>query len=152
MSSFGSHVVISSCLPGHHLKLIPNPTNHSQYTRCPLFRVVPLYPCQRRLSPQGSLFPLPRTQNWNILVVLQTQVHLPLSPTTQILPQVEKLSIIPRSGGALGFTFTPPKTEDRALMFDNEIRGRLAMLMGGRAAEELTCSHLSTGMGCARQS
>lgn len=59
--------------------------------------------------------------------------------------QVEKLSIIPRSGGALGFTYTPPKTEDRALMFDNEIRGQLAMLMGGRAAEELTCSHLSTG-------
>ncbi len=66
--------------------------------------------------------------------------------------QVEKLSIIPRSGGALGFTYTPPKTEDRALMFDNEIRGQLAMLMGGRAAEELTCSHLSTGMGCIRQS
>ena len=59
--------------------------------------------------------------------------------------QVVKLSIIPRSGGALGFTYTPPKTEDRALMFDNEIRGQLALLMGGRAAEELTCSHLSTG-------
>jgi len=27
----------------------------------------------------------------------------------------------------------------RALMFDREIRGQLAMLMGGRAAEELTC-------------
>ncbi|KAL0030458.1 hypothetical protein WJX79_006749 [Trebouxia sp. C0005] len=65
-----------------------------------------------------------------------------LIPTS---PQVEKLSIIPRSGGALGFTYTPPKTEDRALMFDNEIRGQLAMLMGGRAAEELTCGHLSTG-------
>jgi len=37
-------------------------------------------------------------------------------------------------------------------MFDNEIRGQLAMLMGGRAAEELTCGHLSTGMGCSRQS
>ena len=60
------------------------------------------------------------------------------------LCQVEKLSIIPRSGGALGFTYTPPKTEDRALMFDNEIRGQLATLMGGRAAEELTCGHLST--------
>ena len=59
---------------------------------------------------------------------------------------MEKLSIIPRSGGALGFTYTPPKTEDRALMFDNEIRGQLATLMGGRAAEELTCGHLSTGM------
>lgn len=45
----------------------------------------------------------------------------------------------------MGFTYTPPKTEDRALMFDNEIRGQLATLMGGRAAEELTCGHLSTG-------
>jgi hypothetical protein len=30
-------------------------------------------------------------------------------------------------------------TPCRALMFDREIRGQLAMLMGGRAAEELTC-------------
>jgi len=58
---------------------------------------------------------------------------------------VEKLSIIPRSGGALGFTYMPPKTEDRALMFDSEIRGQLAMLMGGRAAEHLTCDAVSTG-------
>eukprot|EP00878_Enallax_costatus_P029091 GHUV01031495.1.p1 GENE.GHUV01031495.1~~GHUV01031495.1.p1 ORF type:complete len:113 (-),score=37.08 GHUV01031495.1:492-830(-) len=36
-------------------------------------------------------------------------------------------------------------TEDRALMFDSEIRGQLAMLMGGRAAEQLTCSSVSTG-------
>ncbi len=36
----------------------------------------------------------------------------------------------------------PPKTEDRALMFDNEIRGQMAMLMGGRAAEELTCGQV----------
>lgn len=59
--------------------------------------------------------------------------------------QVDKLSIIPRTGGALGFTYIPPKTEDRALMFDSEIRGQLAMLMGGRAAEQLTCHAVSTG-------
>ncbi|KAG1677023.1 hypothetical protein FOA52_001192 [Chlamydomonas sp. UWO 241] len=58
---------------------------------------------------------------------------------------VSKLSIIPRSGGALGFTYMPPRTEDRALMFDAEIRGQLAVLMGGRAAEALTCEALSTG-------
>lgn len=56
--------------------------------------------------------------------------------------EVEKLSIIPRSGGALGFTYIPPKTEDRALMFDSEIRGQLTMLMGGRAAEEITCGEV----------
>jgi cell division protease FtsH len=59
--------------------------------------------------------------------------------------QAEKLSIIPRTGGALGFTYIPPKTEDRALMFDREIRGQLAMLMGGRAAEEVSCDAVSTG-------
>lgn len=58
---------------------------------------------------------------------------------------VEKLSIIPRTGGALGFTYIPPSTDDRALLFDSEIRGRLAMLMGGRAAEMLTCDAVSTG-------
>lgn len=50
-----------------------------------------------------------------------------------------------RSGGALGFTYMPPRTEDRALMFEREIRGQLAVLMGGRAAEALSCESLSTG-------
>lgn len=66
-----------------------------------------------------------------------------LIPTT---PQVERLSIIPRSGGALGFTYSPPE-EDRALLFEHEIRGQLAMLMGGRAAEALTSAAVSTGAG-----
>lgn len=30
-------------------------------------------------------------------------------------------------------------------MFDREIRGQLAMLMGGRAAEEVSCDSVSTG-------
>ena len=36
-------------------------------------------------------------------------------------------------------------------MFDSEIRGQLAMLMGGRAAEQLTCSSVSTGAVGGRQ-
>ncbi|EFJ49131.1 hypothetical protein VOLCADRAFT_89963 [Volvox carteri f. nagariensis] len=56
-----------------------------------------------------------------------------------------RLSIVPRTGGALGFTYTPPKSEDRALMFDCEIRAQLAVLMGGRAAEHLSCPAVSTG-------
>lgn len=40
------------------------------------------------------------------------------------------------------FTYVPPRTEDRALLFDTEIRGQMAMLMGGRAAEELTCGQV----------
>ncbi|KAI4305216.1 hypothetical protein L6164_028597 [Bauhinia variegata] len=61
-------------------------------------------------------------------------------------PRVEKLSILPRSGGALGFTYTPPTNEDRYLVFIDELRGRLVTLLGGRAAEEVVYSgRVSTG-------
>ncbi|KAK9059570.1 hypothetical protein SSX86_020274 [Deinandra increscens subsp. villosa] len=61
-------------------------------------------------------------------------------------PRVEKLSILPRSGGALGFTYIPPTTEDRYLLFVDELRGRLVTLLGGRAAEEVIYSgRVSTG-------
>lgn len=58
---------------------------------------------------------------------------------------VDRISIIPRSGGALGFTYSPPVVEDRALAFKNELLGQLAVLMGGRAAEALTSDSISTG-------
>lgn len=58
----------------------------------------------------------------------------------------QKLSILPRSGGALGFTYTPPTNEDRYLLFVDELRGRLVTLLGGRAAEEFIYSgRVSTG-------
>ncbi|KAL3611236.1 hypothetical protein D5086_002256 [Populus alba] len=61
-------------------------------------------------------------------------------------PRVEKLSILPRSGGALGFTYIPPTNEDRYLLFIDELRGRLVTLLGGRAAEEVVYSgRVSTG-------
>jgi cell division protease FtsH len=56
------------------------------------------------------------------------------------------LSILPRSGGALGFTYAPPTTEDRYLLFVDELRGRLVTLLGGRAAEEIVLAgRVSTG-------
>lgn len=58
----------------------------------------------------------------------------------------QKLSILPRSGGALGFTYIPPTNEDRYLLFVDELRGRLVTLLGGRAAEEVVYSgRVSTG-------
>ncbi|GFP96175.1 ATP-dependent zinc metalloprotease ftsh 7 chloroplastic [Phtheirospermum japonicum] len=61
-------------------------------------------------------------------------------------PRVEKLSILPRSGGALGFAYTPPTNEDRYLLFVDELRGRLVTLLGGRAAEEfIYAGRVSTG-------
>jgi cell division protease FtsH len=47
---------------------------------------------------------------------------------------VHKLSIIPRGVGALGYTMQRP-TEDRFLLAHHELENRIAVLMGGRAAE-----------------
>jgi cell division protease FtsH len=57
---------------------------------------------------------------------------------------VHKVSIIPRGIGALGFTIQRP-TEDRFLMTRAELENRMAVLMGGRAAEYVVFSHYSTG-------
>jgi cell division protease FtsH len=57
---------------------------------------------------------------------------------------VEKISIVPRGVGALGYTLQLPE-EDRFLMTEDEIRGRIATLLAGRAAEELIFGKVSTG-------
>ena len=57
---------------------------------------------------------------------------------------VHKVSIIPRSIGALGYTMTRP-TEDRFLISRGDLQDRMAVLMAGRAAEELVLGEISTG-------
>jgi cell division protease FtsH len=57
---------------------------------------------------------------------------------------VHKVSIIPRGVGALGYTIQRP-TEDRFLMTREELENRMAVLLGGRAAEWIFFHHLSTG-------
>ena len=57
---------------------------------------------------------------------------------------VHKVSIIPRGIGALGYTLQRP-TEDRYLMTREELEEKMAVLLGGRAAERLVFGHLSTG-------
>ncbi len=58
--------------------------------------------------------------------------------------KVEKISIVPRGVGALGYTLQLPD-EDRFLMMEDEIRGQIATLLGGRAAEEIIFGKVSTG-------
>jgi cell division protease FtsH len=58
--------------------------------------------------------------------------------------KVEKISIVPRGVGALGYTLQLPE-EDRFLMAEDEIRGRIATLLGGRSAEEVIFGKVSTG-------
>jgi cell division protease FtsH len=57
---------------------------------------------------------------------------------------VHKVSIIPRGVGALGYTLQRP-TEDRFLMTREELEGKLTVLLGGRAAEDIVFGQLSTG-------
>ncbi|MFN6515105.1 MAG: ATP-dependent zinc metalloprotease FtsH [Nostoc sp. CreGUA01] len=58
--------------------------------------------------------------------------------------KVEKISVVPRGVGALGYTIQMPE-EDRFLMLEDEIRGRIATLLGGRSAEEIVFGKVSTG-------
>jgi cell division protease FtsH len=57
---------------------------------------------------------------------------------------IHKVSIIPRGVGALGYTIQRP-TEDRFLMTKDELENKIAVLLGGRAAESLVFGEFSTG-------
>jgi cell division protease FtsH len=57
---------------------------------------------------------------------------------------VQKVSIIPRSVGALGYTMQRP-TEDRFLITFGDLKERMVVLMAGRAAEQLVFGEISTG-------
>jgi len=57
---------------------------------------------------------------------------------------VRRISIIPRGISALGYTLQLP-TEDRYLMTKTELLDRLAVLLGGRVAEETVFGEISTG-------
>lgn len=69
-----------------------------------------------------------------------TMVALAL-PGTDV---VHKVSIIPRGIGALGYTVQRP-TEDRFLMTRAELENKMAVMMGGRAAERVVFNEISTG-------
>ncbi|MCU0532356.1 MAG: ATP-dependent zinc metalloprotease FtsH [Hydrococcus sp. Prado102] len=58
--------------------------------------------------------------------------------------KVQKISIVPRGVGALGYTLQLPE-EDRFLMAEDEIRGRITTLLAGRSAEEIVLGKVSTG-------
>lgn len=58
--------------------------------------------------------------------------------------KVEKISIVPRGMAALGYTLQVP-TEDRFLLNEDELRGQITTLLGGRAAEEIVFNSITTG-------
>jgi cell division protease FtsH len=57
---------------------------------------------------------------------------------------VHKVTIIPRGIAALGMTYQLP-TEERFLMTRSELEDRIAVLLGGRVAEEIVYGEVSTG-------
>ena len=70
--------------------------------------------------------------------------HALVALTLPGVDPVHKVSIIPRGVGALGYTLQRP-TEDRFLMTVAELENKMAVLLGGRAAEQLVFGEISTG-------
>ena len=57
---------------------------------------------------------------------------------------VQKITIVPRTMGSLGYVMQVPE-EEKYLMSEEELKARLVTLFGGRAAEELVFGFITTG-------
>ena len=78
------------------------------------------------------------------IVAFHESGHAIVAESVEHADPVHKISIIPRGIAALGYTQQQP-TEDRYLMTRSELIDRLAVLLGGRVAEELVFKEISTG-------
>ncbi|EKD34314.1 MAG: hypothetical protein ACD_75C02390G0001, partial [uncultured bacterium] len=78
------------------------------------------------------------------IVTFHESGHAIVAESLEHADPVHKISIIPRGIAALGYTQQQP-TEDRYLMTRSELLDRLAVLLGGRVAEELVFQEISTG-------
>jgi len=78
------------------------------------------------------------------IVTFHESGHAIVAESVEHADPVHKISIIPRGIAALGYTQQQP-IEDRYLMTRPELLDRLAVLLGGRVAEELVFDEISTG-------
>ncbi len=78
------------------------------------------------------------------IVAFHESGHAIVAESVKYADPVNKISIIPRGVAALGYTQQRP-TEDRYLMTRPELLDRLAVLLGGRVAEDLVFGDISTG-------
>jgi len=78
------------------------------------------------------------------IVAFHESGHAIVAESVEHADPVHKISVIPRGVAALGYTQQQP-TEDRYLMTRSELLDRLAVLLGGRVAEELVFEEISTG-------
>jgi cell division protease FtsH len=84
------------------------------------------------------------SDNERRLVAYHELGHALVALFVQHADPVHRVSIIPRGIGALGYTQQLPD-EERYLMSEPELRDRIAVLLGGRAAEELVFGYATTG-------
>jgi cell division protease FtsH len=78
------------------------------------------------------------------IVAFHEMGHALVALTVTNADPVHRVSIIPRGAAALGMTMQRP-LEDRYLMTEPELNDRLAILLGGRMAEQLAFGQVSTG-------
>jgi len=78
------------------------------------------------------------------IVAVHESGHAIAAESLQHAGPVHKISIIPRGIAAFGYTQQQP-TEDRYLLTRPEPLDQLAVLLGGRVAEELVFNEISTG-------
>jgi cell division protease FtsH len=78
------------------------------------------------------------------IVAFHESGHAIVATALPGLDPVHKISIIGRGFGALGYTMQLP-LEDRYLMTRKDLQSQLAVLLGGRSAEEIAFGEISTG-------
>jgi cell division protease FtsH len=78
------------------------------------------------------------------IVAYHESGHAIVASTLPGLDPVHKISIVQRGFGALGYTMQLP-LEDRYLMTRGDLQSQLAVLLGGRTAEEIALREVSTG-------
>lgn len=83
-------------------------------------------------------------ENERKIVAFHETGHAIVGHFTEGADPVQKVSIVPRGYGALGYTIQAP-LEDRFLMSKRELNGKIKGLLGGRAAEQIIFGEVSTG-------
>jgi cell division protease FtsH len=78
------------------------------------------------------------------IVAYHESGHAIVASVLPNMDPVHKISIVARGFGALGYTMQLP-LEDRYLMQKGDLQNQLAILLGGRAAEEIAVGQISTG-------
>ena len=78
------------------------------------------------------------------IVACHESGHAIVGYFTEGADEVQKVSIVPRGIGALGYTLQMP-LEDRYLMSKTELLGKIKGLLGGRAAEQIVFGDITTG-------